>query len=52
METEQTEKTENLGFMNILIIFLSIYVLVALMLDTIFKLPQETGSYDLRGLLI
>ena len=44
METEQTEKTENLGFMNILIIFLSIYVLVALMLDTIFKLPQEISN--------
>lgn len=32
---------EKLSFLNILIIVLSIYVLVALMLDTFFKLPTE-----------
>jgi voltage-gated potassium channel len=57
MEAEPQEKFEKLGFMNILIIFLSIYVLIALMVDTFIKLPPEisknpafTRSYDLRDI--
>jgi voltage-gated potassium channel len=38
----QTETEENkLGFLNLLIIVLSVYVLIALLIDTIFKLPPE-----------
>lgn len=36
-----TQATENLGFQNILIIVLSIYVLMALLVDTFFKLDPE-----------
>lgn len=39
----QDKETENLSFLNILIIVLSIYVLVSLMLDTFFKLPLEVS---------
>ncbi len=40
--TQETEKqTEKLGFLNLLILALSIYVLVALLVDTLFKLPPE-----------
>lgn len=35
--------TEKLGFLNLLIIVLSIYVLVALLADTFFKLPPEVS---------
>ncbi|MFT3979250.1 MAG: ion transporter [Ferruginibacter sp.] len=35
--------TEKLGFLNLLIIVLSIYVLVALLVDTFFKLPPEVA---------
>lgn len=44
MEAEPQEKVEKLGFMNILIIFLSIYVLIALMVDTFIKLPPEISK--------
>lgn len=44
MEAEPQEKFEKLGFMNILIIFLSIYVLIALMVDTFIKLPPEISK--------
>ena len=44
MKVESTEKNEvKLGYLNILIIFLSIYVLIALLIDTFFKLPPETS---------
>jgi voltage-gated potassium channel len=36
-------KKEQLGFLNILIIVLSIYVLIALTIDTFFKLPIEVS---------
>ncbi|WP_336517006.1 potassium channel family protein [Pollutibacter soli] len=36
-------KTEKLTFLNLIIIILSIYVLVALMLDTFIKLPSEVS---------
>lgn len=39
---QQREK-EKLGFMSLLIIVLSIYVLVALLVDTFFKLPPEVS---------
>ena len=32
---------EKVGFLNLLIIVLSIYVLLALAIDTFFKLPDE-----------
>ncbi|MES2566229.1 MAG: ion transporter [Bacteroidota bacterium] len=38
------EKKENLGFLNLLILLLSFYVLIALLVDTIFKLPPETSK--------
>jgi voltage-gated potassium channel len=42
MTTEQAaEKKENLGFLNILILLLSFYVLIALLVDTLFILPLE-----------
>jgi len=34
-------KSENIGFLNLLIFMLSIYVLLALAVDTFFKLPVE-----------
>lgn len=38
----QTETEENkLGFLDLLIIVLSVYVLIALLIDTFFKLPAE-----------
>lgn len=36
-------KTERIGFLNVLIIVLSIYVLMALVIDTFFKLPVEVS---------
>lgn len=38
------EKKEDLGFLNLLILFLSVYVLAALLIDTLFKLPPETAK--------
>lgn len=38
-----TEK-ENLGFLNLLILLLSFYVLIALLVDTLFKLPPEISK--------
>ncbi len=44
MATEEEEKKENLSFLNFLILLLSIYVLIALLADTLFKLPPETSK--------
>jgi voltage-gated potassium channel len=45
MQTDQSEeKEENLGFLNLLILFLSFYVLIALLVDTVFKLPMEVSK--------
>ena len=41
MKTAENSAEEKLGFLNLLIIVLSIYVLLALMLDTFLKLPAE-----------
>jgi len=41
---QNEEKKENLGFLNLLILLLSFYVLIALLIDTIFKLPPETSK--------
>ena len=38
------ENKENLGFLNLLILLLSFYVLIALLVDTIFKLPCEVSK--------
>jgi len=44
MSQEIIGKNENkLGYLNILVIVLSIYVLIALLIDTIFKLPAEVS---------
>jgi voltage-gated potassium channel len=43
MKTAENTETEKLGFLNLLIIVLSIYVLVALMFDTFLKLPPEVS---------
>lgn len=34
-------RENNLGFLNFLVLVLSVYVLVALLVDTLFKLPTE-----------
>ncbi|MBP7808113.1 MAG: ion transporter [Bacteroidia bacterium] len=41
---QSDEKKENLGFLNLLILLLSFYVLIALLVDTIFKLPPEVSK--------
>ena len=38
----QTSNKEELGFLNLVGIFLSFYVLIVLVIDTFIKLPQET----------
>jgi voltage-gated potassium channel len=43
MSTIATKEPEKLGLLNILILVLSIYVLVALMIDTFLKLPPEVS---------
>src|SRR4051795_9245137 len=43
MSTPGEKETEKLGFLNILVLVLSIYVLAALMLDTFLKLPPEVS---------
>ena len=43
MSNIANKEPEKLGFLNILILFLSIYVLVALMIDTFVKLPPEVS---------
>jgi len=40
---EIDEKTPHLGFLNLLIVFLSIYVLVALLIDTVVTLDPEVS---------
>lgn len=42
-KTKQSE-AEKLGFLNLLILVLSIYVLVTLLVDTFFKLPPEVSG--------
>jgi voltage-gated potassium channel len=44
MTEEKKSETEKLGFLNLLILVLSIYVLVALLVDTFFKLPPEVSK--------
>lgn len=45
MEIMQSEeKKENLSFLNLLILLLSFYVLIALLVDTLFILPTETSK--------
>jgi voltage-gated potassium channel len=41
---QEEEKKDNLGFLNLLILLLSFYVLIALLVDIIFKLPPETSK--------
>jgi len=41
---DQEESREQLGFLNILILILSVYVLIALFVDTYVELPQETSE--------
>lgn len=44
MKTAENTESEKLGFLNLLIIVLSIYVLLALMLDTFLRLPAEVSK--------
>jgi|SRR5436190_15837443 len=44
MEISKSQEPEKLGFLNILIIVLSIYVLVALLLDTFIKFSPEISK--------
>lgn len=39
-----SEKNEKLGFLNLIIIILSIYVLLSLLVDTFFRLPTEISK--------
>ncbi len=39
METEQKET--KLGLLNLMVLILSVYVLIALIIDTVFQLPLE-----------
>lgn len=41
---QSEEKKESLGFLNLLILLLSFYVLIALLIDAVFKLPPETSK--------
>ena len=41
---QSEEKKESLGFLNLLILLLSFYVLIALLVDTIFHLPPEISK--------
>jgi voltage-gated potassium channel len=43
MTENKKDESEKLGFLNLLILVLSIYVLVALLVDTFFKLPHEVS---------
>ncbi len=43
MIEQKNSETEKLGFLNLLILVLSVYVLGALMVDTFFKLPVEVS---------
>ncbi len=43
MIENKNREPEKLGFLNLLILVLSIYVLVALLIDTFFKLPPEVS---------
>ncbi len=43
LQISPAKGTEKLTFLNIIIIVLSIYVLIALMIDTFFKLPAEVS---------
>lgn len=44
MTTRKYSNEEKIGFLNLLIIVLSIYVLLALMFDTFLKLPSEVSK--------
>ena len=44
MDTADEKVPEKLGFLNILILVLSVYVLLALMVDTFVKLPPEINK--------
>ena len=43
MANHAQKEQQQLGFLNIIIIVLSVYVLIALMIDTFFKLPAEVS---------
>lgn len=43
MKSENNPVTEKIGFLNLLIIVLSFYVLGSLLIDTIFSLPKEVS---------
>lgn len=43
MKEDKQNEQENLGFLNLLILVLSAYVLIALLIDTLFKLPPEVS---------
>lgn len=47
--TKSNSSSENLGFLNLIIIFFSIYVLIALLIDTFFTLPKNI--HDLLQLI-
>ena len=44
MQNQIQNQTNNLGYLNILVLILSIYVLGALLIDSIFQLPPEVSK--------
>ncbi len=42
--TEKNDSENKLGFLNLLVLFLSVYVLLALLVDTFFTVPIEIGK--------
>ena len=43
MNDNETKKENSLNYLNVLVLVLSIYVLLALLVDTFFKLPREVS---------
>jgi len=43
-ETEENNTEQKFGVLNLIVLILSLYILVALLIDTLFKLPPETSK--------
>jgi voltage-gated potassium channel len=43
-EKRENNSEQNFGFLNLIVLILSIYILVALLIDTLFNLPRETSK--------
>jgi voltage-gated potassium channel len=43
-ETEQNSTENKFGVLNLIVLVLSVYILIALLIDTLYKLPPETSK--------